>query len=278
MSSSNQARFVLSKSWSVALVGASLALGCSPPAAPAHPDEPPSGIRVIGEGEVLVQPNVASVRLGVESRAATAPEAMQAANETMRAVTAAILAHGVAAADIQTSELSVHFERDHEREPPPPPPPPPQPLPRPTDPSAPKLETQPMVTPQPPPAGWFVVRNTLVLTLRQIDKLGAILGDAMQAGANNLHGLQMTLDDSAAASSEARRKAVEDARRKAEELAKAAGVRVGRVIEVVEAGAQPATRAESGYGYSFSKVSNVPVESGQIEVNAALQVHFAIEP
>jgi uncharacterized protein YggE len=57
------------------------------------------------------------VRLGVEERAPTADGAMTQANQRMQAILSAVKAKGVSENDLQTTDLSMYFERDPEPRP-----------------------------------------------------------------------------------------------------------------------------------------------------------------
>src|SRR5437667_27280 len=85
--------------------------------------------------------------------------------------------------------------------------------------------------------------NTAQITVRKLDQLSAVLQAAVDAGANNIYGVSMSLSDSSALANDARAKAIADARSKADALAKAAGVKLGRIISISEGpvGAFPPT-------------------------------------
>ncbi len=255
------------------------AVGCTQTTlTPYHPDAP-HVVRVQGFGEVDAVPDVARVRLGVESRASSASEAMTSANGKMSAIIASAKRHGIAEKDIRTTEMSVYFERDHTR--PPEPVPAPEPTRVPSSPISKKSEAAEPDEQEPDtskPAGWFVVRNNVEVTVREIDALGKVLGDAMNAGANNVHHLQLAIDRPAPLEQKARLLAVQDAREKAQALAREAGVELGSVMEIISAGASPGPRP-SAYGARLeSQAADVPTEGGSIRVSETVQVVFAIKP
>jgi uncharacterized protein len=78
----------------------------------------------------------------------------------------------------------------------------------------------------------FTVSNTVYVTLRDLDQFGEFLGIVVQAGANQITGIQFDVADKTAALSEARKLAVENSRLMAEELAEAAGVSLGPVKSI----------------------------------------------
>src|SRR3954447_251392 len=70
-------------------------------------------ITVPGSGSVLVEPDVASVRLGVNVMAETAGAARESAAQTMNAILKAALAQGVARRDIRTALVSLNSTMDY---------------------------------------------------------------------------------------------------------------------------------------------------------------------
>jgi uncharacterized protein len=208
----------------------------------AHQPGAPHVVAVVGEGEVSSAPDLGTVRLGVEERALTADDAMRRANERMTAVMNAVKSKGVSDKDLQTTDLSVYFERTHEA--------PPYPVSREAIEKETSLTKERAVgSPVAPdvavthetPQGFYVVRNTVIVSVRQLEKLGEVIGAAMQAGANHLYGLELTIDNPRPLQKEARNLAVKEALEKARALAKEADVKLGQVIEITEIDGQPVT-------------------------------------
>ena len=106
-----------------------------------------------------------------------------------------------------------------------------------------------------------------------------MLDAAIEAGANNIYGVEFSLDDPSSVESEARQRAVADALAKAEELAELTGATIGQVVTVSEV-------IGNGGGYyssNFAQASNVmsgggstPISPGQLELVMQLQVTYAI--
>ena len=80
----------------------------------------------------------------------------------------------------------------------------------------------------------YWVNNSLSITIRQLDTAGQVLQAAIEAGANSISGLTFTLGDPEPVKDSARALAVADARNRADVLADAAGVRVGKVLAIRE--------------------------------------------
>lgn len=228
----------------------------SPPAAAA----PARGITVMGHGEAESAPDLARLVLGVEARAAAAEIATREANQRMDRVVLALKQQGVAPKDVQTRELSLVYEPPGRFEPPPP-----TPLPR--------AETPPPPA-APPATGDYRMTNLVEVTVRELDRLGRVMATAMGAGANRVHGVTFDLADRSRLERQARQAAMQNARARAEELARLAGVELGPVVSISEHGgglrrvALPMARMEAAV--------EVPVERGQLQVSQDVQVVFAL--
>jgi uncharacterized protein YggE len=231
---------------------------------------------VSGQGEVQAAPDRARVRLGIEERAASAEESMNHANKRMTQIIAALKERGVLEKDIQTTELSMYFEQLPDA--------PDHPAPRAAQPemaasSAKNVENgaQGSSAPAGPKVqGVYVVRNTVLVTIAEINQVGAYIGAAMSAGANALHGLELFIEDPTALRDEARKQAVKNARDKAQILANEAEVKLGEVIFISEGGAHEPVPMMSERAVSF-KSANVPVATGELSLTQHVQVTFAIE-
>jgi uncharacterized protein YggE len=252
---------------SVSFLLALAAVGCH------HPDGPHkfrmSG-SVTGTGEFEAKPDIARITVGSESQAPSAADATQATTTKIAAIIAAIKQAGVLDKDVQTAQLSVYSEQVA------PPPYPPSPMPA----AAPgKGATSSL--PVPPPLPQFVYRatNTVSVTIRQLDRAGAIIGAAFTAGANQAGGIQFDVENHQPLEDQARAKAVLDATHRAQELARLTNVKLGRILSVTEGsgpdlGPQPMYAAKAA---SFRTEGNVtPVEGGQIKVTYVVQVVYAL--
>lgn len=210
----------------------------------------PRTITVVGEGKVKIKPDIARAQIGVEVMKASVKEASDANKATLDAVLAALKAQGIAEKDIQTSGFSIFAER--------------------YGPEGPLPENQTN----------YRVSNNVSVVIRDLDKVGATLDAAIEAGANNIFGIEFGLDNTDASESEARKGAVADAKAKAEELAELTGVTVGDVVSVSE------VIGNTGGYYNASNFAQLdramgggggtPVSPGELELNLQLQVVYTI--
>ncbi|WP_394829259.1 SIMPL domain-containing protein [Pendulispora albinea] len=276
-----------------------LAAGCAnngeaqPAASPSQ-----TSILVVGKGEAHAKPDIAHINLGVEERSATVSEAMQRNTTQMNQLVAALKNVGIAEKDIQTSNFNVRFERELNTPPPPypmesaVPAAPAKPLPAPTP--APGSSKGPKVTAPgrgapgtaaaaapaaKTPAGFYVVSNSVEITVRDVARVGAVIDAAAAAGSNNIWGVNFELEKKDAVEGELRQKAVADARTRAEALAKLSGVQLGPIVsvsEVVSGRDVPAPMPYAGAA-KMEAASSTPVEAGQMTFHGDIQVIFAIK-
>lgn len=226
-----------------------LSLAAAPaPAAPAPPvDRPtaaPRTVRVTGEGRVAVPPDLATVTFAAVAVDPSLSKATRDANDRARRLLDAVAAAGVPAADVQTSRYEVQVERGAER-------------------------------PQDPPRiRGYRVANAVTVRLRALDRLGALLDRAVAAGANEVEGPAFSRADPAPEEARALAAAVRAARAKAEELARAAGVRLGAVLELREGGAGPGPIPRVR---ALAAGAEVPFSPGLLTVERSVELVFALE-
>ncbi|MBW7920645.1 MAG: SIMPL domain-containing protein [Rubellimicrobium sp.] len=218
-----------------------LAMGLALPL-PALADGPARTITVTGEGHVSLPPDMATVTIGVREDADSAAEALRRMSAGLAPVLDELAAAGVAAADIQTSGLSLgarYTYPDNE---------------------------------QPQLVG-YTASSTVTVRLRDIAQVGAVLDAVVGEGANGISGISFGLADPAAATDAARRAAVADAQARAALYAEAAGVVPGAVLSISESGAM----APMPVAYAMRDAGSVPLAAGEVEVTASVTMVLAIE-
>ncbi len=206
-------------------------------------------ILVVGEGTVSIQPDRAQATVGVETTGATVREATQESGEIMEALLVALREQGVADKDIQTSGYSVWTER-----------------------SGPMAE---MGIAAPEEAVTYRVSNMVRVNVNDLSKLSAVLDAAIEAGANAIHGISFAISDPSSVETQARIKAIADAKAKAQELADLTGVRVGAVVgvsEVIGTGTFGVIR-ETAVGMGGGAG---PISPGEMDYSVQIQVTYEI--
>ena len=205
----------------------------------------PSGLRVQGSGTVYGEPDVALLTLGVDITAPKVKTALADADQAMRAVRQVFVQGGVEPKDVRTVTFNVWRE---------------------------DIRNQSgTVTGQ-----RYHVVHSYQVTLRDTSRLGELLGAAVDAGANNVQGIRFTLSDPSALQAEARAAAMRDARSRAQQLARLAGVTLGKPISIEESTSSLASPAPT---MAAARVGGggAPVESGQLAVHAQVTVVYAIQ-
>lgn len=207
-------------------------------------------IIVAGEGEATLKPDMALLSLSVMREAATARDAMTANNEAMAQVIAAMKEAGVAERDLQTSGIQINPRYNYTNKP---------------DGSQ---EAQLVA---------YQVTNTISVRVRELAKTGDLIDKAVTLGVNQGGNITFTNEDSAPATTEARKKAVADAMEKAKTLAEAAGVTLGRVIEMSEMNyTQPPMPIEAK-AFARDAGAAAPIEAGENAYRVQVNMTFELK-
>jgi len=124
------------------------------------------------------------------------------------------------------------------------------------------------------PQGAYRVSNMLRVTVRNLEQVGELLDAVVEVGANQMYGVTFTVSDDQEWESEAREKAMDDAKARAEELAGLAGVELGEVLSVSEVvgGMLVPTAVEMAVGRGGGGIA-----PGELEFSTRIQVTFAIK-
>jgi uncharacterized protein len=207
--------------------------------------EPPARIIVIGEGSVSVAPDYADIGCGVTTKAKTAKEATDANSKAMAAVAAALHGAGVEQKDIQTMRFSL------------------QPVYAPPQPN-----TEPKLT-------GFSVSNQFRVTLRQIGNVGDILDRLIAAGATDVGSVEFLHSDTSKALNQARSAAMDDAKRKAELFAQAAGLTLGGVGWITEDSGYTPPMTFGGMR-AVPAMAPVPIAAGEDTLRVRVTVGFDV--
>jgi uncharacterized protein YggE len=236
------------------LTFAALALAVVPMSAlSAHESEKKEPVIVVsGQGDASVAPDLAIVTLSVAETAKTAREALDINNASMASVMKALKDQGIADRDLQTSSLSIQPQYSY-----------------------PQNEDG---TPKLPILNGYTVTNGLTVRVRDLAKLGAIIDQSVTSGVNQGGDVRFTNDNPEKALEEARAKAVKNAATKAKTLADAAGVKLGRVVEISESAGgvdpQPMMRLQM----AKEAADAVPIAAGENTYTVNVSVSFAIDP
>jgi uncharacterized protein YggE len=203
----------------------------------------PPAIVVSGHAQLEADPDSATVRLGVIRQASSAQAAQEQANVAAKEILAAIGKLGVPAQKIQTSRLTL----------------------------------RPNYRGEPPRIASYSASNIISIELDDLSRVGPVIDAGFTAGANELDGVRFRLKNDTAVRERALRDAVIEARRKAEVIAEALGVRLAGVLEVSESGVAITERsAGPEFGVLAARAADTPVSPGQLDVNANVTVRYRI--
>jgi uncharacterized protein len=219
-----------------------------PAAAQTAPQTAARSITVVGTGKVSGKPDIARVTVGIETQAPLLQQAVDENKTKMSGLLDTLKKLGLADQDIRTSNYSVYTER--------------------VSPPAPGAEAtaNQMI---------YHVTNQVDVTVRDVNQIGEVLDKAVAAGANNIYGVNFSVEDTAKLEADARAKAVADARARAASLAQLNGVQLGEVLtvsEVVGGAAYPMARAAEGLGGG-----GTPVQPGELEMSFSIQITYAMK-
>lgn len=200
---------------------------------------------VTGEGKVTVKPDMASVTAGIQAQSSSVKEAQDQINSVINKVSEAVKQTGVDEKDIQTTNYSIYPTYDYGG-------------------GAQKI------------TGYNAGAN-LLIKVRNLDNVNNAIDTATKNGANQISGLSFGIDDKTKVEAEARQKAVDEAKKKAQEAAKIAGFKLGRIInysENFQGGVRPIS-----FALEAAKAVGSPtqVEPGSSEVVVNVTLSYEIQ-
>lgn len=209
----------------------------------------PRVLTVSGVGVISLQPDMASISVGVHTETPSAADSVAQNNAKTQTLIDALKAAGVDAKDIQTMNFSIWQNMQY------------------------SLEGKPTSTN-------YAVDNTVNITVRDLGKLGDLLDAAVRAGANNINSIQFDVADKTKAMTDARAEAVKTAKAQAAELATAAGVTLGNIqsIQYFDASPNPVFPSTGmGGGGNARADMAVPINPGQMQITVTVTMAYDIK-
>ncbi len=202
---------------------------------------------ISGEGKVSGTPTLAQISFGLLSEGADVAKIQQENTQKVNAMVVAIKGLGVEQKDIQTSQYSINPRYDYTN------------------------GTTKLVG--------YSVSQSVSVKLRDLSKIGDALTKIGQLGGNQVNGPTFTIDDPSSLEQEARLKALEDARKKAEALSDVLGVKVGRVVTFSESSNTPMPISPMYRGETMAADAAMPqsapsIEAGSLDVRSNVSVTF----
>jgi len=226
-------------------------------------------LSITAEGQSRRAQDIAMFTAGVVTQARTATEAMAENSRRMEAVTAALRRAGIADRDIQTSTIRLQPRySDPER-----------------DAQIRARQTgqpyMPPADPGPPRIIGYEAHNSVQVRVRQLGQMGRIIDTLIGAGANQVNGPSFSLDEPRAALDEARVEAVANGRQRAELYARAAGLRVARILSISEGGGHYPVEPQivvtgSRIGAAAPPPPPTPVSPGELTLGVNVSMQFEL--
>lgn len=217
------------------------------------PAEPPSAVPadgaildIVATGESTQVPDVATLRSGVVIQAPTAAKALAENARRMAGVLTALKRAGVAARDIMTTAVTLTPQYRY-------------------------------VEGQPPAITGYQATNTVAIRFRDVAASGAILDLLVAQGANQIEGPALSLSEPDAALDEARTDAIRRARARATLYARAAGLTVGRIVSIKEAGDQQGAPEPMMFARAKDAAPSTSIIAGETRTAVTVAVRFQLK-
>lgn len=204
-------------------------------------------INVSGSGTASARPDEVVLRLGVETTAETAREAVSENSQQMAAVIDALREAGIPDENIQTQTIRLRAQYETVR----------------TDVAG--VTQRELVG--------YTATNVVAARTADLEAVGQLLDEAVEAGANRIEGLRFELSDPVELLEQARAAAWQDAEAKAEQLASLAGVELAEVLTIDEATTAP--RPVGRVAVEAAEMA-VPIEPGAEDVQVDLRVTWSV--
>jgi uncharacterized protein YggE len=230
--------------------------GCDSISGPSAPRNTSSsqqtGIWVVGEGEITVTPDLATLTLGVEAQADMVSQAQSEASAAMNAVISELHNQGIDDSDIQTQFFNISTSRRWNPE-----------------------------TGEEEFTGYRLT-NMVSVKIRNVDNTGAVIDAVAAAGGDyiRINNIIFTVDDPAPYREEARDKALADAQQKAEQIAESTDLELGEPTFISESSSYTPYTAELGFAVPAPVAvpeSAVSINPGETTVTVIMQVAYGIK-
>lgn len=210
---------------------------------------------VSAEGKVLAKPDIAQISFGVQGDTKLeAVEAVEEGTAKMNAVITELKGLGIEEKDIKSTQYSLNpiysYNRDDGKR---------------------SLDG-------------YELYQQLTIKVRDLDKIGEAIKVSANAGANQIGGVNFTIDDTDELKAEARQQAITKAKEKAQIIATESGLKLGKLTNVYENDYQePIYRNDYAYakealGMGGSVMEDIPdVESGEMEVKLNVTLTYRVK-
>ena len=204
-------------------------------------------ISVSGEGKIKVVPDMVEINVGFMNSGKDAKEVKKANDAVVDKVVKFLKKSGILATDYKTTQVSLYKSYDYQKK-----------------------------------ANNYQANQSLTLTLKDLSKYGAIMDGLNEAGVNSINGIEFKSSKMEELEREARKKAMLDAKQKAEDYASVLGQKSGKAINITDNSTpynpQLIYRNKMmAMGASDSVAEKETLAIGEIEIKANVSVTFTLE-
>ncbi|WP_051330827.1 SIMPL domain-containing protein [Aneurinibacillus terranovensis] len=203
-------------------------------------------ITVVGKGEIDVQPDIAIVQLALQTNGKTAKEAQNANAKQFANIMKALKNLNIADKDIQTIRYSTYPNYSYEK------------------------QKQELIG--------YQVEQAIQVTYRQLDNVGSLLDKVTAAGANRIDNVMFNSGEIEKYQEQATEEAIDNARLKAEQMAKRAGVTIKEIVQMNENGTNPGPIFMNTMGSSASmdaKAAQTQLYPGAMNIQEFVTVTYS---
>jgi len=206
---------------------------------------PPPGIVVVGEAKLSYKPDIAYLTFGAVEQAATAEAAQTQLATRLAKVFERAKSLGIADGDIASGTYNI----------------------------APQYAYNPGSAPR---ISGYQATQQLIVTLRDVKGVGRVLDAIVRDDGATTASIRFALTAGKDPELDARTRAIQDARDKADAMAKAAGVRLGSAISVSDASSPSYPSLDYSLAGKAAQAPSTQIPTGDVELTVRMQVQFAI--
>jgi len=211
------------------------------------PTETPRVISVNGQGEVIAEPDIATIELGVQTENEDSGIAQRMNQGLMNKIMGSLKTNAIEETDIKTVRYAIYPINEWN----------------------PELQRS-------EPKG-FRVENIVRVTIRDIENVGMVIDGAVDAGANSVNSIQFSLSDPEKAYLQALELAVMNAEGKAKVIAEAAGVTITEPSRITEGYSMPAPRTDvfmEAAGMGMKAEMPTSISGGELTIRANVSIDY----
>jgi len=203
-------------------------------------------VTVSGQGKIEVQPDEAIITIGVENMGDNPTEIKKKNDATVDAVIKYLKSIKLPESDYQTQRVNLHRNYDYNKK-----------------------------------KYYHVASQTITIHLKDLSKYDAVMGGLIDAGVNNIQGVEFKTSKLAQYEQQARTEAALDAKKKAADYATALGQKTGKAIVISDSSQPyyPVMRSMSMKAYDGAEAAAPPMETlaiGKIEIKASVTISFEL--